>query len=184
MGSKLDKVLVIDIESTCWEKNPPANEISDIIEIGVCTVDVQSLKIEDKTSILIKPSRSKVSPFCTQLTTLTQEMVDTGVTFAEAAQILQKKFNSSDRAWASWGEYDKNMFNKHSVDFNVKYPLGRTHFNLKALFSIFKRLPKEVGLDEALKLLNLPLDGTHHRGHDDAANIAKIFAHMLKNQSI
>jgi inhibitor of KinA sporulation pathway (predicted exonuclease) len=33
---------------------------------------------------------------------------------------------------------------------------------------------------EALKFLGLPLDGTHHRGIDDARNIARIFIEMLR----
>jgi inhibitor of KinA sporulation pathway (predicted exonuclease) len=30
-------------------------------------------------------------------------------------------------------------------------------------------------MEKALNILKLPLDGTHHRGIDDAKNIAKIF---------
>ena len=33
---------------------------------------------------------------------------------------------------------------------------------------------------EALRLLQLPLEGTHHRGADDAWNIAAILAELMK----
>jgi inhibitor of KinA sporulation pathway (predicted exonuclease) len=36
-----------------------------------------------------------------------------------------------------------------------------------------------VGLDEALRLVGLPLEGTHHRGGDDAWNIAALLAAIL-----
>jgi hypothetical protein len=37
----LDRILVIDVESTCWERGrEPAGAESEIIEIGVAEVDV------------------------------------------------------------------------------------------------------------------------------------------------
>jgi hypothetical protein len=41
MAGKLDQIIVIDVEATCWEGHPPANEESEIIEIGLCVMDVQ-----------------------------------------------------------------------------------------------------------------------------------------------
>ena len=75
-------VLVIDVESTCWEppEQPLPGEISEIIEIGIAVVDIKELKIVKNSSIIIKPQRSKLSNFCTKLTTLTQEnQVDKGI---------------------------------------------------------------------------------------------------------
>jgi inhibitor of KinA sporulation pathway (predicted exonuclease) len=34
-------------------------------------------------------------------------------------------------------------------------------------------------MDQALAVLGLPLEGTHHRGGDDAWNIAAILGHLL-----
>ncbi|OMG46548.1 hypothetical protein BK140_26615 [Paenibacillus macerans] len=39
---------------------------------------------------------------------------------------------------------------------------------------------KGVGMERALKMLDLPLDGTHHRGIDDAKNISKIFRQNIR----
>ncbi|HWO78436.1 MAG TPA: 3'-5' exonuclease, partial [Bacillus sp. (in: firmicutes)] len=36
-----------------------------------------------------------------------------------------------------------------------------------------------VGMARALEMLKLPLEGTHHRGIDDARNIAKIFVRIF-----
>ena len=36
MSGKLDKILVVDIEATCWEGKPPAGEQNEIIEVGIC----------------------------------------------------------------------------------------------------------------------------------------------------
>ena len=42
MAKNLDKILVVDIEATCWEGSSPENMQSDIIEVGVCLLDISS----------------------------------------------------------------------------------------------------------------------------------------------
>jgi len=180
--SRMDysKIIVLDVESTCWEPRPPKGQISQIIEIGLCLLDLKTQKVSDKRSILIKPDQSEVSPFCTKLTTITQEMLDQeGVSYEEACEILARDFNAKNRPWASWGDYDKKMFEKGSRQQNVPYPLGRRHLNAKLLFALKHRLKKEIGMPRALEMLNIPLEGTHHRGDDDAWNIAKLLANCL-----
>jgi len=174
-------VLVIDVESTCWEppEVQPRNEISEIIEIGIAVVNIKTLKMTDNASILIKPQKSKVSKFCTKLTTLTQEMVNTGVTFEQAMGILRSKYLSEDRTFVSWGDYDRKMFERNCRDYGVKYPFGPRHMNLKNSFTLLHGLDREPGLDTALDHLKMKLEGTHHRGIDDARNIASIFIHTL-----
>lgn len=179
MTNKLDLINVIDIESTCWEKTPPAGEQSEIIEIGICTLDIQSGVRIEKESILVKPVFSSVSSFCTQLTTLTQAQVDQGIVFAEACTILKKKYLSKDRVWASYGDYDRKQFEKQCQILNITYPFGARHINVKTLLSLIFGLTKEVGMAEALNLLNLPLEGIHHRGADDAWNIGGILSELL-----
>ncbi|MEM1169586.1 MAG: 3'-5' exonuclease [Cyanobacteria bacterium P01_H01_bin.35] len=184
MTIKLNKIIVIDIEATCWEKNPPPEQESEIIEIGICIVDVALAKPVEKESILVRPECSQISEFCTQLTTLTQAEVDQGITFDEACLKLRKKYESLQRVWASWGEYDKNMFEKQCLSRGVKYPFGIRHINVKNLFALVHALPKEVGMANALKLLDIPLEGTHHRGGDDAWNIGKILGKLLLQSRI
>ena len=50
---------------------------------------------------------------------------------------------------------------------------------MKNLFAIAKGWNKEVGMDKALEYLGIDLEGTHHRGIDDARNIAKIAHEVL-----
>lgn len=180
MAKKLDKILVIDIEATCWEGNPPAGQENEIIEIGICTIDVASGERGEKRSILVKPERSQVSEFCTQLTTLSQEQVDQGLDFASACSILQKEYFSKERVWASYGDYDRRQFERQCQSRQINYPFGPSHINVKNLLAILHGLPHEVGMDEALKLIDLPLEGTHHRGVDDAWNIAAILSFCLQ----
>jgi len=175
-------VLVIDVESTCWEppEFQPKNEISEIIEIGIAVVNINDLQIKENESIIIRPQKSKVSKFCTKLTTLTQEYVNQGVTFEAAMAILRKNYDSENRTFISWGDYDRKMFERNSRDYGVKYPFGPRHMNLKNSFTLLHGLEREPGLDNALDYLGMKLEGTHHRGVDDARNIANVFIHTLK----
>lgn len=179
MAKKLDQIIVIDVESTCWEGAPPVGEESEIIEIGICTVDVNSGERLEKESILVIPERSEVSDFCTQLTTLTQAQVDTGISFENACSVLRKKYLLKDRVWASYGDYDRRQFERQCQSRSINYPFGTSHINIKNLLAILYGLPNELGMAKGLELLNLPLEGTHHRGVDDAWNIAAIVAKLL-----
>lgn len=182
MAKKLDKIVIIDIEATCWEGKVPDDMDNDIIEIGICLLDVITGEISDNRGIIVKPERSVVSPFCTELTTITQEMVDSeGISFKEACSILKKEYLTQSRAWASFGAYDQKQFQKQCQSMNIAYPLGPSHINVKTLFALKRKLVHEQGMAGALALLNISLEGTHHRGVDDAKNIAKILYWILNN---
>lgn len=180
MAKNLDKVIVVDLESTCWRESPPQGQTSEIIEIGVAVLDMRTLIPEGKRSILVKPLTSHVSDFCTQLTTLTADQLEReGVTLAQACKILKSEYEGKSRVWASWGDYDRRQLERDCKAKGIGYPFGPTHLNAKALFSLLRQEPREHGMAEALELLGLKLEGTHHRGHDDAWNIAKIMSAMF-----
>ena len=179
MAKNLDKIIVVDVESTCWNGKIPEGQVSEIIEIGLCLLDVQTLEISENRGIMVKPERSEVSDFCTELTTITPEMLKDGFSFAEACKILRKEYDSRNRVWASFGAYDLNQFKRQCKLFEVPYPFGPSHINVKVLFPLKQKLTRQTGMDGALKMLNIPLEGTHHRGVDDAKNIAKVLARLL-----
>ncbi len=179
MAGKLDRIIVVDLEATCWDGPTPEDQESEIIEVGVCVLDVKTGERSDKQSIIVKPERSTVSAFCTDLTTLTQADVDKGVSFEHACQILRRKFRVRDRTWASYGDYDRRQFERQCEDTGIKYPFSSTHINVKNMLAVLHGLHREVGLAQAMEIMKLPLEGTHHRGHDDAWNIAALLAKML-----
>ncbi len=180
MARSLDVILVVDLESTCWEGLPPPDQSSEIIEIGLCLVDLKTLTRTEKRSLLVKPVQSEISEFCTQLTTLTPEMFADAGSLADAVKILRKEYRSKDRIWASWGDYDRRQFERVCKDQNVGYPFGPSHLNVKSLFAAAIGAGHEMGLDGAYQHLGLTMEGTHHRGDDDAWNIAEILCRLLK----
>jgi inhibitor of KinA sporulation pathway (predicted exonuclease) len=128
----------------------------------------------------VRPANSEVSPFCTELTTLTQQQVDSGIAFKDTCRILEDEYLSTERLWASFGDYDRRQFERQCRETGVRYPFGPSHLNAKTLCSIAKKLLSEVGLPQAMALFGLALEGTHHRGHDDAWNIAAVLWEVLK----
>lgn len=181
MAKLLDQVIVIDIEATCWEKGAPEGMTSDILEFGICLLDIHSGEITENRGILVHPERSEISPFCTELTTITPELIAMeAISFKEACAVIQKEYQGQSRAWASFGAYDFKQIQRQCADLGVGYPLSPSHINVKTLFALKYKLKYEEGMAGALKHLNLELEGTHHRGVDDAKNIAKILREVLK----
>ena len=56
----------------------------------------------------------------------------------------------------------------------MEYPFGRRHVNAKVVFTSARGLRKRPGMARALDIVGLPLEGRHHRGEDDAWNIAAL----------
>lgn len=179
MTKRLDQILVIDIECTCWDGTPPPHEQTEVIEIGVCRLDVTTLARLEKRSLLVRPERSHLSEFCRKLTTISPEMLADALTFSQACQVLRDEYDSARRVWASYGDYDRIQMEKQCEDWKVKYPFSPTHWNVKNLLALWAKWPRELGLAQALAYLDLPLEGTHHRGHDDAWNTAAILAMLI-----
>ncbi|WP_223839460.1 3'-5' exonuclease [Saccharopolyspora pogona] len=113
---------MIDVEATCWESSSPEGQVSEIIEVGVCVVDIEARERVERDRILVQPETSRVSDFCEQLTGLTQAEVDRGVDFREACALLAERHRGTSRRWASWGDYDRKQFQRQCTGRDVPYP--------------------------------------------------------------
>ncbi|SFE19529.1 Inhibitor of the KinA pathway to sporulation, predicted exonuclease [Actinacidiphila alni] len=174
MDGERELLNVVDVEATCWEGQAPAGEVSEIVEIGLTVVDLGARERVGRHRVVVRPARSRVGGFCTELTGLTQAEVDGGVPFAEACRMLARDHAAGARAWASWGDYDRHQFTRQCRAAAVPYPFGAVHTNAKAVFTEAYGLRKRPGMAEALRVAGLPLEGRHHRGEDDAWNIAAL----------
>lgn len=179
MKRKLDQILVVDLEATCWEGDPPEGESSEIIEIGLCALDVATGERSAPQGILVRPERSTLSDYCQKLTTITPEMLEGARPFGAACALLVTEYDSPHRTWASYGDYDRIKLIQQCADWGVPYPFGRSHINVKNLFALQQGLKAEVGLQKATASLGLSFEGTIHRGVDDAWNIAAVLNRVL-----
>lgn len=190
MGARLDTVFVADVEATCWETRTEQGTMpNEIIEIGICKLHIKTGEISDISSYVVKPRFTKVSPFCTSLTGWTQAAVDDGADIAPTLLAIAQDYGmTKDHVWFSCGEYDRVKLGcggRGSV--RDLYGIGRDgsmfeqmrHVNIKTLFGLKFKLGKEMGMDRMLQHIGEKLEGRHHNGADDAANIAKIVRKVL-----
>ncbi|MBK8396438.1 MAG: exonuclease domain-containing protein [Leptospiraceae bacterium] len=168
--------IIFDLEATCEDNEKIPN--SEIIEIGAIRLN-ENLEEVGRFNQFIKPIfRPTLSAFCKKLTTIKQEEVDNAKLFPVVIQeyenwILEKV----PVILYSWGSYDKNQILRESEQkgYNGKIKsILENHRNLKEDYRIAMKTKAE-GMTKALKECGLKLEGTHHRGIDDAINIANIF---------
>ena len=173
-------ILCCDIEATCWAepKDQPPGQRNEIIEMGFATITLPDLNISNPVSILVKPAHSKVSPFCTKITTLTQELVDTGMPYKDVCETLIEQVHSKQIPWMAYSHYDRKQIQIQCQNDKVPYPFGAGYTNLKHQFATMMGLKKEVGIVEALKMMGMEFIGTRHRAADEAYNIARLMVEM------
>lgn len=177
-----DKINVIDIEATCWETDEEKQLYqSEIIEIGICKLVIATGKIEDKKSFFVKPEKSEVSPFCTQLTGITKERLDTeGIPLAQALKKIDSKYSAKYRIFASYGAFDKEIIESECLSKGIVNPFRNDFINIKTLFSLVYQQEKSYGLLKELELIGETFEGVNHNGADDAYNAAKLLLKILK----
>ena len=169
---------VLDLEATCWQDQPPAQ--NEIIELGALHFDPQ-LGTRSEFQTFVRPRLApQLSDFCRELTSITQHQVDTAPHFPEAFAAFQLWRSSlpPDHVLASWGAYDRKQLLLDTALHGIPFEIPR-HLNIKHAFAELTGT-RPMSMSGALGLLRLPLHGTHHRGIDDARNIARILAHLLE----
>lgn len=172
--------IVLDLEATCWDSK--GNSPNETIEIGALSIN-QEGKVLEEFSTFIKPTVHPIlSDFCTELTTITQDMVDKAPLFPEAISKFQewiKSFEGNDYYLCSWGFYDKGQFQRDCKLHNLETDWIEKHISIKHQYAKIKGLNRGIGMTKALQKERIELSGTHHRGIDDARNITKIFKRYL-----
>lgn len=180
-NNKFNEVIVIDLEATCWDTpEEKAVNTSEIIEVGVCVLNVLTGEITKPMGLIVKPRQSKISPFCESLTTITQAMVDEGMSFERAIEILKTEYGSRTRMMAAYGNYDQSMLNSQCEIVQMKSPFGPTYLNISALATLKLKANKRLGLSAAMSRFGLTFEGTQHRGVDDAVQAARVLWEIIK----
>lgn len=179
--------LVVDLEATCTESNEfPRNQM-EIIEIGAVAVDGQDFSILGEFAEFVKPVRNPfLTEFCTRLTSIQQSDVDAADTYPLVNQRFREWVDKfPEGVFCSWGNYDRNQFIQDCMHHAVPYPFPSDyHINIKSRFAKRQGIGKQVGMKKALHIAGIPLDGTHHRGIDDARNMVKLMPYLFGDARI
>lgn len=131
--------ILFDTEYTTWEgaqdrKWTGRGEEREIVEIGAVRVDGESLAELDTFDALVRPVLNpKLSPFFTELTGITQEMIERdGVTFPEALARFVAWIGTAPAA--SWGN-DPMMLAENCALAGIPFPLApERFFDIRTVF--------------------------------------------------
>lgn len=171
---KLNEVVIFDLEATCDDKSLVFNFDNETIEIGA--VKIVDNEIICEFSTFIRPRDTHITPFCTDLTTITEADVAQAPDFITATTAFAQFIGNAKIL--SWGDYDRKQLRKDFERHGVTPPIWvERHVNFKKEFVQYKGI-RPCGMKRALAHCGIPLEGTHHRGIDDARNIAKIYLHV------
>ncbi len=173
--------IIVDFEATCCNKGSVARNEMEIIEIGAVALGDNGPEVLAEFQHFIRPVRNPVlTDFCTELTSITQDMLDAVGEFPAVIEQFQKWLNGfNEPLFCSWGNYDKNQLQQDCAYHSVDYPFDQRHINIKQRFAHNMELKKALGLGQALKAVGLSFNGTAHRGIDDARNMADLSAYIF-----
>lgn len=183
---------MLDFECTCDAKDDASNPwVHEIIEWPVVLVDARTGKVVDEFHHYIKPEeRPTLTPFCTELTGITQDQVDSGLTLKQALEAFQVWLKERDIgegrrfsiSLATDGPWDfVNFLYPECARKLLPYP-KEVHkwIDLRAAYAEFHCV-RSCNVKKMLAGAGMVFEGRLHSGIDDTRNIARIGIHLLKS---
>jgi len=177
-----ERIVIVDLEATCWDKAEHKPLEMETIEIGAVLVNNSYLEATKELDLFIRPTRHPMlSDFCRELTSISQEQVDMARPFPEVWQQFLNWLGDNSGIWlASWGSFDPMQLKQDCAHHGLAYPLEGRHLDLKKMFGAHFG-DRKFGMKRALRKIELELEGKHHRGIDDARNIYRLYRWLRSN---
>jgi inhibitor of KinA sporulation pathway (predicted exonuclease) len=194
-ASSVEYLCVVDFEATCDDKCPKPTP-QEIIEFPAVLLNVDTGEVDDVFHYYIQPNlHPNSSKFCTELTGITQDVVNSGTSLFEALKLheqwLQKHnlvnhdtpITSTEQKrflYVTCGDWDLMTYLPNQLaHHNMKMPnIFRSWVNIKKAYGQFY-YRKASGMTSMLNDLGLGLQGRHHSGIDDSKNIARVCSRMI-----
>ncbi|XP_071165685.1 ERI1 exoribonuclease 3-like [Mytilus edulis] len=179
--------LVLDFEATC--ENGRTIVPQEIIEFPVLKINAVTLQTESVFHQYVQPKvNQQLTPFCTELTGIIQDMVDGQPYIEEVLEKFHTWLEENDLLnpenkfiFVTCGDWDlKTMLTSQLRYFGInRAPYFNKWINIKKPFSHHtNEYPK--GMMAMLKKLDLTHEGRHHSGIDDCKNIGRILTELLR----
>lgn len=172
--------IIYDLEATCWPHRPEDRR-QETIEIGAVRINRYG-EITGTFNRFVRPIvYTRLSPFCRELTNITQTQVDRSSEFPEVIESFQEWAGVWDDEYllCSWGSFDKKQFIRDCQLHNLEEDWVEAHVNLKRQYQEMKRLRHPAGLKKSVEREGFEFTGLHHRAISDAENLAKVFVKYL-----
>lgn len=185
---RLDYFLVLDFEAVI-NKDPGCPDVMEMIEFPVLKINARTMATESTFHTYVQPViHEKLNPVCTELTGITQDMVDGQPTLPETLALLDEWMKKEgllekgvNSCFVTCGDWDLKKGLPVNCDYlGMDYPdYLKRWINIKTYFMAIVG-KKGHGMKSMLDDLKLSLDGRHHSGIDDSKNIAKILIELAR----
>lgn len=177
-------LIVLDLEATCWERGTHPDRM-ETIEFGAVRLDRDTLDVRDSFERFVRPvDEPRLSAFCSELTGIEQAQVDGAAGFGEAIGDFVEWIGPEGGVLMTWGAYDLRQLRVDCDRHGLDLPAAFTgHVNLKAWVAGIHGW-RPCGMKKALGRLGIGLEGRHHRGIDDARNIARILSTVARDHGL
>ena len=175
-----DNIVVIKVETTCWDGPRPEGEESEIIEIGLSLLNLKSTRIHSKKQFLIRPKVSCVSDYCRHKTGLTNEVLkERGREFKDVCNQLKTIYKTTKRPWAAFGESERKIIEKQCREWSEPFPFTSRFINIRMMVPVIFGINRELTLGEAMLATNVEPEETREAGVEEAWNCAKILKEVI-----
>ena len=178
------QLLVVDLEATCDARGFPRAE-RETIEIGAVLVEPVHLEVVKEFQSFVRPVRHPhLTDYCRELTGIEQYDVDAAPSFPQAYQaFVEEMLQDQSSVFVSWGGYDKRQLMRDCRFHGLEYGMP-THRDLSIEFTQRAGLVRRASMKRALQSVGITLEGRHHRGIDDARNLARLLPWCIGRKEI
>ncbi|GHH97664.1 3'-5' exonuclease KapD [Neobacillus kokaensis] len=175
--------LFIDFEFSMPERNVRVKDFfAEIIEVGIVAV-VDDQIVEQFSSYVTPLKFPKLSERCKSFLHITQQQVDSGLSFYDFIRKLEE-FNKSnlETTIVTWGNMDMKVLRHNCLKAGVKFPFQAAELDLSMEYKRFFGDQNQTGLWKAVQEYGKEGTGRHHRALDDALTTYNIFKLVEKDK--
>ncbi|CAM3982227.1 3'-5' exonuclease [Cohnella lubricantis] len=173
--------IVYDLEMTVRRKK---GQVAEIIEIGAAKVVLKDgvPSIEDTFQSFVRPVVvPQLSEDTVSFTGIRQEDVNGAETLGPVIRRFVEWIGPEEYYLCAWGPDDHRQFVQECRQQKLPTDWILNHNNLQKMLSKTFKLEKhqQMGLKNAVEMLEIPFVGSHHRALDDAMNTAQILVKLF-----
>ena len=178
MIKRADKILVLDLELTCWRDIAPEGMQPEIIQIGWCFLNPHTGDITGQDALYVQPAHSTVSAYCTELTGITPEQCKTAQPL-QAVTARLTKLGLKQYACAGYGD-DWACVQAETELVDANSFLSESYIDISLLTKLALGRYKNLSLSSACRHFGVTTEGQMHRADWDARNAAVLLAVLLQ----